>query len=106
MKAIVLINIETGEIQYAFRDLKRISGIKLAHLTFGPYDAIAILESENLNKIGRTVEFEIQTIPGVLHTCTCLLVEGEIPEKSEIETEHRIVEEPISTAAQVFPIAA
>lgn len=78
MKAIVLIEIEPRDIQYALRDLKRNPSIHEVHLTFGPYDAIAIILSDDLSALGKIVEFEIQTIPGVLRTCTCLMVEGEL----------------------------
>ena len=79
MKAIVLIQFETGELRGAVSDLRKIHGVTEAHMTFGPYDAIAIIETDNLNKIGRIIEYEIQPIPGVLKTITCLMVEDELP---------------------------
>jgi len=85
MKAIVLIKIETGEIKVAFRDLKRLARIAEANLTFGPYDAIVVLEADDLNTIGKIVEREIQPIPGILKTLTCLIVEGELFEGAGIQ---------------------
>ena len=79
MKAIVLIKLETGEHKAALRDLKRIKSIQKVNLAFGPYDAIAMIESDDLNHIGRIVEFEIQTIPEVLKTLTCLMIEADLP---------------------------
>ena len=79
MKAIVLIKMETGELKSAIRDLRSIHGVDEAHLTFGPFDAVARIEAEDLNHIGRIVEHEIQPIPGVKKTLTCLMVEGELP---------------------------
>ena len=79
MRAIVLIKLETGEHKPAIRDLNRIRSIQKVTMVFGPYDAIALIESEDLNQIGRIVEFEIQTIPEVLKTLTCLMVEAELP---------------------------
>ncbi len=79
MKAIVLIKLETGELKSAVRDLRSIHGVDEAHLTFGPFDAVARIEAEDLNHIGRIVEHEIQPIPGVIKTLTCLMVEGELP---------------------------
>ena len=79
MRAIVLINIETGDLKSVYHDLMKVQGVREAHLTFGPYDAIAMIETQDLNKIGRIVEFEIQPIPGVLKTLTCLMVEEELP---------------------------
>ena len=79
MKAIVLIKLETGEHKPALRDLKRIKSIQKVNMAFGPYDAIAVIESDDLNHIGRIVEFEIQTIPEVLKTLTCLMIEADLP---------------------------
>ena len=79
MKAIILINLESGDTKGAYRDLRKIDGITNVFLTFGPYDAIALVETDDLNRIGRIVEFEIQTIPEVAKTLTCLLIEGKLP---------------------------
>lgn len=79
MKAIVLIKLETGEHKPALRDLRRIKSIQKVNMAFGPYDAIAMIESDDLNHIARIVEFEIQTIPEVLKTLTCLIIEGDLP---------------------------
>ncbi len=79
MKAIVLIKMIVGENKPAYRDLKKIKGVQSVFLSFGPYDAIAIIEADELNQIGRMVEFEIQTIPEVIKTLTCLMVEAELP---------------------------
>ena len=79
MKAIVLIEMETGELKGVIRDLRKIHGVDEAHLTFGPFDAITVIEADDLNHIARIVERDIQPIPGVKKTLTCLLVEGELP---------------------------
>lgn len=82
MRAIVLIKISTGEIIYAHRDLKRVRSISKAHLTFGPFDAIAELDVRNLNHLARVVALEIQTIPGVTKTLTCVMASAEPAEAS------------------------
>lgn len=90
MKAIVLIKMETGELKSGLRDLRSIHGVDEAHLTFGPFDAVALIEADDLNHIGRIVEHEIQPIPGILKTLTCLMVEGELPipeEQTEAESD-------------------
>ncbi len=79
MKAVILINIEMGEIKQVVRDLRRIHHIHEVQATFGLYDAIAIVEVPELQMVGRIVATEIQPIPGILKTCTCLMVEGELP---------------------------
>ena len=75
MKAYVLIDIRTGEIREAVRQLRRVEGVAEAYMTFGIYDAIAVLEAQDLNEMGRIMSSSIQPIPGVIETITCLAVE-------------------------------
>lgn len=75
MKAYILVKIRTGGIQEVVRNLQRIKGITEANMTFGPYDAVAVIEAEDLKNLGRILDSEIQPIPGVLETLTCLAVE-------------------------------
>lgn len=78
MKAIVLIKFNTGDLKEAFNDLKRLRSVTEAHLTFGPYDAIAIVQAQNLQSLGQIVAREIQLIPGLVETCTCLMVDSDV----------------------------
>ncbi len=75
MKAYVLISAHTGEAPAIVRQADRLEGVLETHITFGPYDAIAVIEVENTKKVGDIVYNEIQTIPGVTHTLTCLVVD-------------------------------
>lgn len=77
MKAYILIDVRTGEIASVIRHLDRVAAVKVAEMTFGAFDAIAIVEAENLEALGRLIALEIQTIPGVLDTITCLAVHVE-----------------------------
>ena len=40
----------------------------------GPFDVIAILESDDLDKLGRSITDAIQQVDGVQRTTTCLVV--------------------------------
>ena len=40
----------------------------------GPYDVIALLESDDLDKMGRAITDGIQRVDGVQRTTTCLVV--------------------------------
>jgi len=75
MKAYILINIRTGEIHQVVRQLRRVEGVRDAQMTFGPYDAVALVEANDLNKIGHILATSIQPIPGVERTLTCLAVD-------------------------------
>jgi DNA-binding Lrp family transcriptional regulator len=76
MKAYVLIDIRTGEIREAVEQLRRVDGIEEAYMTFGIYDAIAVIEAEDLNEMGRIMSSSIQPIPGIVETITCLAVDN------------------------------
>ncbi len=75
MKAYVLIKVRTGEIPEAVQWMRKKKNIKEANMTFGPYDAVAIVEVNDLSELGNVIAFEIQSIPGVMETLTCLTVD-------------------------------
>lgn len=77
MKAYVLINIRTGEISNVVGHLKRVEGCESANMTFGPYDAVAVLTADDINHLGSILAKQIQPIPGVLDTITCMAVDEE-----------------------------
>lgn len=77
MKAYILFKVRVGEIPQVIRHLRRVKGIIEANMTFGPYDALAIVETSDVNSLGTILSQEIQPIPGVLETLTCLAVETE-----------------------------
>ena len=75
MKAYVLLTARTGDVTAVVRQMKRIEGVIDAHTTFGPYDAVAVVEADDIKKVGTIVHGDIHPIPGVLDTLTCLAVD-------------------------------
>jgi DNA-binding Lrp family transcriptional regulator len=75
MKAYVLINIRTGDVREVVKNLRRVQGVVEANMTFGPYDAVAVIETDDINGVGTILAGAIQPIPGVLETLTCLAVD-------------------------------
>jgi DNA-binding Lrp family transcriptional regulator len=75
MKAYVLIKIRAGEVKEVVRNLRKVEGITEAHMTFGPYDAVAVVETPDVAKLGDITASKIQPIPGVDQTLTCLAVD-------------------------------
>jgi len=75
MKAYVLINIRAGAIKEVLKNLRRLDNIIEANMTFGPYDAVVVIEADSLAKIGSIIYSDVQPIPGVLETLTCLAVD-------------------------------
>ncbi len=76
MRAYVLIKVRPGEIREVVRQLARVEGVAEATMTFGPYDAVAVVEAADVSGIGRVMASSIQPIPGVTETLTCLAVEA------------------------------
>ncbi len=75
MKAFMLIEIRTGEIPEVVRQLKRIESVTEAYMTFGPYDAVAVVSADDVSHLGRIMASVIQPIPGVIDTLTCIAVD-------------------------------
>jgi DNA-binding Lrp family transcriptional regulator len=75
MKAYVLIHVRPGSVPEVVRNLRRLRGVVEANMTFGPYDVVAIVEATDVNHLGPLIATEIQPVPGVLDTMTCLVVE-------------------------------
>ncbi len=75
MKAYVLIKVRAGEVREVVKALRTVEGVKEAHMTFGPYDAVAVVETSDMAELGSITAVRIQPIPGVERTLTCLAVD-------------------------------
>lgn len=75
MKAYVLIKIRAGEVKDVVRHLKKMDGVLEAHMTFGPYDAVALITANDIGSLGTMIATSIQPLPGVEQTLTCIAVD-------------------------------
>lgn len=75
MKAYILIKIRTGEVRQVVRQLRKLEAVESADMTFGLYDAVAVVQNGDINKLGALLASDIQPIPGILETLTCLAVD-------------------------------
>lgn len=75
MKAYVLIKIRAGEVKDVVRQLKKMDGVLEAHMTFGPYDAVALITADDIGSLGTMIATSIQPLPGVDQTLTCIAVD-------------------------------
>lgn len=75
MKAYVLIKIRAGEVKDVVRQLKKMAGVLEAHMTFGPYDAVALISANDIGSLGTMIATSIQPLPGVEQTLTCIAVD-------------------------------
>jgi len=75
MKAYVLIKVRSGELKTVVRELRKIEKVIEATMTFGPYDAVAVIESSDISGLGSLIATYVQPIPGVEQTLTCIAVD-------------------------------
>ncbi len=75
MKAYVLIKTRAGDIKDVVSNLRRLKGVTEAHMTFGPYDVVAEVQTADVAELGSLTASGIQPIPGVEQTLTCLTVD-------------------------------
>ena len=71
-KAFVLIETVVGKTKEVVAKISQLEGVKSVDPVTGPYDVIAMVESESLNEIGDLVTGKIHPIAGISRTVTCL----------------------------------
>ena len=73
-KAFVLIEAAVGRSKEVVVALSKIKGVASVDTVTGPYDIIAVIQSETLNEIGDVVTGKIHPIAGISRTVTCLAI--------------------------------
>jgi DNA-binding Lrp family transcriptional regulator len=73
-KAFVLIETAVGKTKEVVSILSKMKGLTSVDTVTGPYDVIAVIEAEDLNKIGDIITGKIHAISGISRTVTCLAV--------------------------------
>ena len=68
-KGFILLNCDLGSEEYIVDELKQMEGVKHAYLTFGAYDVIAEIETENQEGIGKAIA-SIRKLSRVVSTMT------------------------------------
>jgi DNA-binding Lrp family transcriptional regulator len=78
MRAYVLIEAAVGKANDIAKGVGKVklSDAKVVSVdaVTGPFDVIALLESDDLDKLGRAITDAIQQVDGVQRTTTCLVV--------------------------------
>ncbi len=75
--AYVLINCDLGYEEQVIEELKHLSDVKEVHGTFGAYDILAKVESDQTNTLKETITWKIRNISRVRSTLTLLGIEGQ-----------------------------
>jgi DNA-binding Lrp family transcriptional regulator len=73
-QAFVLVKVKSGSSEAVEDALSDMPGVKLAHSVMGPYDVVVFVEGPNIDGLREMIMRKFQTIPGVRHTTTLLVV--------------------------------
>lgn len=76
-EAYVLINCEIGSEEKVIEELKTIDGVKEVHGTFGAYDILAKVESDQVETLRETITWKIRKIAKIRSTLTLMGIEGQ-----------------------------
>ena len=78
MRAYVLIEAAVGKAKSVGEDVRKLGFAEAKVLSVdavtGPYDVIALLEADDLDKLGDAITSGLQRVEGVQRTTTCLVV--------------------------------
>ncbi len=75
--AYVLINCDLGYEEQIIEELKHLSDVKEVHGTFGAYDILTKVESDEPDTLKETITWKIRKIDRVRSTLTLLGIEGQ-----------------------------
>ncbi len=75
--AYVLINCDLGYEEQIIEELKHISDVKEIHGTFGAYDIVAKVESDQITTLRETITWKIRKIDKIRSTLTLMAVEDQ-----------------------------
>jgi DNA-binding Lrp family transcriptional regulator len=74
VKAYILVNLVATDLAGTIHDIRKVKGVNFSDAVTGPYDAIAQVEAENINKIGKIVTSGILKVKGAAKSLTCVAV--------------------------------
>jgi len=77
VSAYVLINCDMGSEEDVISHLKTIDGVKEVHGTFGAYDIIVKIESEDVDKLRDKITWKIRKIERIRSTLTLMTIAGQ-----------------------------
>jgi DNA-binding Lrp family transcriptional regulator len=74
--AYLLINTDTGKELFVVKGLKKIKGVKHAHVVTGLHDVICFVQGSNLSNLENTIIQKVRGVKGIQRTVTCLAVDA------------------------------
>lgn len=74
VKGYVLIEAQVGKTRQVVEAIRNIQGVASVDVVTGPYDAIAVIQTETLNTFEDIVVENVHLIAGISRTVTCVVV--------------------------------
>lgn len=82
-KAFVLIRTDPAKMEKAFQQLQAYTNVlKSLDIVSGPYDMVALVETDNPDQTLRFILEQLRYIEGVVDTLTCFVVRS-LPKKTD-----------------------
>ena len=72
----VLLNCDLGAEEYILDELKQVSQVKNAYVTFGAYDIIAEIHGDDQDDFEKTVSMKIRRLSRIVSTMTLNVVKS------------------------------
>ena len=74
VKAYVLIKAHIGKTREVVESMHKLRGVVSVDAVTGPYDAIAVIQAENMSDIGDLILAIVHAAVGISRTVTCIAV--------------------------------
>ncbi|MFQ5969605.1 MAG: Lrp/AsnC ligand binding domain-containing protein [Nitrososphaerales archaeon] len=75
--AYVLINCDLGSEETIIKEIVGLDGVREVKGTYGVYDIVAKVESDNMEALKDTITWKIRRMPKVRSTVTLIVIEGQ-----------------------------
>ena len=72
VKAYLLIEAQVGKTKQVVEAIRNIQGVASVDVVTGPYDAIAVIQTETLNDIGELIVAKVHPVAGISRIVTCI----------------------------------
>jgi len=75
-KGFVLLNCDLGAEEFIVEELRKISQVEQAHVTFGAYDIIAEIHADSREPFDETVSLKIRRLARIVSTMTLNVIDS------------------------------
>lgn len=75
--AFVLLNCDPRNEKELIQEIRKVDGVKEVNGTYGVYDIIVVVESDNMEQLKEIVTWKIRKLDMVRSTVTLVVVEGQ-----------------------------